>query len=345
MLPDHIVITSNPAKDLQPFLVRKGYTSFMVLTDENTTKHCYPFLKDSVPPHTHVEIKSGEENKTIESCTRIWEAMTEANLDRHSVLIIIGGGVLCDMGGFCAATYKRGIDFIFTPTTLLAQADASIGGKLGIDFNNFKNQLGVFKEPSLNLLHSGFLKTLAKNELRSGFAEIIKHALIGDGELWNQLRRNRLEDQPWEELLKKSSAFKYWVIEKDPLEKGLRKLLNAGHTIGHAIETHCLATGNKVLHGEAIAAGLITEGKLAVDRNLLTPLQFDEINAFILSLYGKIDLSNNSLKSIAELCKQDKKNKGNKILAALLNGIGAAQWDIEISPNEIVRSLAFYRDL
>jgi 3-dehydroquinate synthase len=345
MLPEHIVITSNPAKELQTFLGRKGYPSVGVLTDENTSKHCYPLLKDSIPAHTRIEIKSGEENKIIESCNQIWEAMTQANLDRHSVLIIIGGGVLCDMGGFCAATYKRGIDFIFVPTTLLAQADASIGGKLGIDFNNFKNQLGVFKEPTLNLLHGGFLKTLPRNELRSGFAEIIKHALIGDVALWNQLKENRLEYQPWEELLKKSSAFKYSVIEKDPLEKGLRKILNAGHTIGHAIETYCLAHGNKVLHGEAIAAGLIAESKLAVDRQLIPSQQLDEICLYILNLYGKIDLRPESFQEIAELCKQDKKNKGNTILAALLNGIGAARWDIEISPDEIVRSLSFYRSL
>jgi 3-dehydroquinate synthase len=345
MLPEHIVITSNPAKDLQTFLVRKAYTSVIVLTDENTTTHCYPSLKDSLPHHTHIEIKSGEENKIIESCNKIWKAMTEANLDRHSVMIIIGGGVLCDMGGFCAATYKRGIDFIFVPTTLLAQVDASIGGKLGIDFNNFKNQLGVFKEPALNLLHGGFLKTLPKNELRSGFAEIIKHALIGDVELWNQLKRNSLEEQLWDDLLKKSSAFKYSVIEKDPLEKGLRKILNAGHTIGHAIETYCLANGNKVLHGEAIAAGLITECKLAVERQMLTVKQLDEVSSYILHLYGKIDLQPECFQEVTELCKQDKKNKGNTILAALLNGIGAAQWDIEISPDEIVRSLAYYRNL
>ena len=344
MLPEHIVVTSNPGKDLQTFLAGKAYTSVVVLTDENTTKYCYPVLKDAIPSHTTIEIKSGEEFKTIESCNRIWQAMTDANLDRHSVLIIIGGGVLCDMGGFCAATYKRGIDFIFIPTTLLAQADASIGGKLGIDFNNFKNQLGVFKEPALNLLHGGFLKTLPKSELRSGFAEIIKHALIGDAKLWSQLRSNTLETQPWDELLKKSSAFKYAVIEKDPLEKGLRKILNAGHTIGHAIETFCLANGNKVLHGEAIAAGLITEGKLALDRQLITTQQLDEINSMVLGIYGKIDLQSDSFQQIAELCKQDKKNKGNKVLAALLKGIGAAQWDIEISPDEIVRSLSYYRN-
>jgi 3-dehydroquinate synthase len=345
MLPENIIITSNPAADLQIFLGRKAYTSLVVLTDENTKKYCYPLLKDSIPAHTNIEIKSGEEHKTIESCNRIWEAMTEANLDRHSALIIIGGGVLCDMGGFCAATYKRGIDFIFIPTTLLAQADASIGGKLGIDFNNFKNQLGVFKEPVLNLLHGGFLKTLPRNELRSGFAEIIKHALIGDAELWNQLIGNSLENQPWEDLLKKSSAFKYSVIEKDPFEKGLRKILNAGHTIGHAIETYCLTNGNKVLHGEAIAAGLITESKLATEKGLLTSKQLDEVISFIIKLYGKIELQPSSFQEITELCKQDKKNKGSKILAALLSGIGAAQWDCEISPDEIERSLAFYRNL
>src|SRR5690349_11476342 len=180
MLPENILLTKNPGLDLQKFLAAKRYSNVMVLTDENTEVHCYPLVKDFLPSHSLIKIQSGEEAKNLQTCSVIWQAMTDEKLDRHSVLVIIGGGVLGDMGGFCAATYKRGIDFILIPTTLLAQADSSIGGKLGIDFNHFKNHIGAFREPSLNLIYSGFFKTLPQTELRSGFAEVIKHALISD---------------------------------------------------------------------------------------------------------------------------------------------------------------------
>jgi 3-dehydroquinate synthase len=343
MLPDHIVITTQPGKDLQHFLSQKNYISLAVLLDENTAAHCYPKIRDFIPTHSVIQVKSGEEQKTISTCSHIWQEMTVAEMDRHAALIIIGGGVLCDMGGFCAATYKRGIDFIFIPTTLLAQADASIGGKLGIDFNDFKNQVGVFKEPVLNLLNPGFLKTLPDNELRSGFAEVIKHALISNEDLWDKLRTQDITNQPWEALLKQSAEFKYAVVRQDPNEKGLRKILNAGHTIGHAIETYCLTNGNRVLHGEAVAAGLIAEAKLAVNRHWLDEPSLAEITHYILKTFGKIELPETELKKIAALCSQDKKNKGNKVLAVLPEGIGKAQWDVEVSLEEIEACLSFYR--
>jgi 3-dehydroquinate synthase len=345
MLPEHIVITHSPGSDLQNFLAQKAYTSLAVLTDENTSAHCYPHIKDFLPKHTLIQVKSGEEHKTVDSCQHIWHAMTDAQLDRHAALIIVGGGVLCDMGGFCAATYKRGIDFIFIPTTLLAQADASIGGKLGIDFNDFKNQIGVFQEPRFNLLYHGFLQTLPNDELRSGFAEIVKHALIGNARLWNETLLHPLKKQPWPILLRESAEFKYSIVKQDPHEKGIRKILNAGHTIGHAIETWCLTSGKKILHGDAIAAGLIIESKIAAYKQLLNLKQQHEIERYILSTFGKIELPNGSDATIAELCRQDKKNKGNKILAALLTGIGNAKWDVEINQREIEDSLAYYRNL
>jgi 3-dehydroquinate synthase len=343
MLSQNIVLTQNPGPDLQHFLSEKKYSHIAVLLDENTTTFCYSLLKNYLPAHTLIKIQSGEESKTIQSCTIIWQAMTDAKLDRHSALIIIGGGVLGDMGGFCAATYKRGIDFITVPTTLLAQADASVGGKLGIDFNHFKNHIGVFKEPALNLIYSGFLKTLPYNELRSGFAEVIKHALISDKDLWNQIRSKELKDQPWRELVPKSVEFKCSVVSEDPHEKGLRKILNAGHTVGHAIETYFLGKGDKILHGEAIAAGLIAEAHLAVKRKLLDAASLEEIQSYTLKIFGKLNIPENDLKEIAALCLQDKKNKGNRVLCVLPDGIGRAKYDVEISLDEIEECLAYYR--
>jgi 3-dehydroquinate synthase len=346
MLPDHIRITSTPGAELHAFLTAKSYSSVFVLTDENTHLHCYPLLKDFIPAqHTVCMVSSGEEHKNLKTCEIIWQAMTDTHLDRHAAVIVIGGGVLGDMGGFCAATYKRGIDFILIPTTLLAQADASIGGKLGIDFNHFKNHIGVFKEPAFTLLNGGFLKTLPFEELRSGFAEVLKHALISDAVLFSEIISKNLHDQPWEILLNHSAIFKYSVIQQDPFEKGLRKILNAGHTIGHAIESYCLINGKKVLHGEAIAAGLITECFIAVRKNLLDETSFQKLTEYILSVFGKIKLQENELTAISEICLQDKKNNGNKVLCVLPQGIGKAQWDVEISFDEIVASLSFYRML
>ena len=343
MLPKNIAITQTPGSDLQDFLSGKEYSKMAVLTDENTATFCYPLLKDSLPAHTLIKIQSGEESKNLQTCSIIWQAMTEARLDRHSVFVIIGGGVLGDMGGFCAATYKRGIDFITLPTTLLAQADASIGGKLGIDFNHFKNHIGIFQEPTLNLVYSGFLKTLPKNELRSGFAEMIKHALISDKKLWDEIRSKDLNDQPWEVLVPKSVEFKYSVVNQDPHEKGLRKILNAGHTIGHALESFFLANGNKILHGEAIAAGLITEAYLAMKRNMLDEPSLQEISTYILKTFVKVNIQEDQVKRISELCLQDKKNKGNSVLCVLPDGIGRATWDVEISLGEIEDCLTYYR--
>lgn len=343
MLPENIIITHNPGSDLERFLTKKNYSKILVLADEHTQQACYPLVSESLPDHGILTVDSGEETKILETCTAIWQTMTDEKLDRHSVLIIIGGGVLGDMGGFCAATYKRGIDFILIPTTLLAQADASIGGKLGIDFNDFKNHIGVFKQPALTILHAEFLKTLPEAELRSGFAEVIKHALISDKKLWDDIRTKDLKSQDWNALLKQSAEFKYSVIEQDPFEKGLRKILNAGHTVGHAVETFFLSSGNKILHGEAVAAGLIAEAYIATQKQLIDEESLNQISAYILNVFGKLAIPESSLSEIAGLSIQDKKNKDNKVLAALPEGIGKATWDVEISLEEIVASLQFYR--
>jgi 3-dehydroquinate synthase len=345
MLPHPIKLTDNPGPYLRLYLEKWQFSKILVLVDENTNAQCYPLIREFIPAHEVVQVPAGEENKTLATCEKIWSAMTDHALDRHSILIIVGGGVLGDMGGFCAATYKRGIDFILIPTTLLAMADASIGGKLGIDFHGFKNHIGTFQEPRLNLMHSGFLKTLPDAELRSGFAEVIKHALISDKLLWNELRSRALADQPWDVLLRHSAEFKSSVTQQDPTEKGLRKILNAGHTIGHALETYFLQNGPRILHGEAVAAGLVCEGFLARECGMLTREELDEVTGYILNEYGKLPVPQEGIADIAALCVQDKKNKGNKMLTVLLNGIGQARWDCEVSLDQLADALTFYRSL
>jgi 3-dehydroquinate synthase len=288
-----------------------------------------------------MEIPAGEENKNLETCAQIWEQLTAHQFDRHSLLLVLGGGVLGDMGGFCAATFKRGIDFLLMPTTLLAQVDASVGGKLGIDFNQYKNHIGVFCEPSATLISPAFLRTLPPRELRSGFAEIIKHCLISDKRMWNGIRTRTLEQQQWNELIAHSVAFKKQVIDKDPREKGLRKILNFGHTVGHAIESYFLNSTNRLFHGEAIGIGMIAEAFIASKKKMISKDELKEITDYLNQVYPKVKLPE-SAKSILTLMLQDKKNKGNKILMALPEGIGQARWDVEVSQEEIEESLKYY---
>lgn len=344
-MSDNILFSADPDSDLTIFLKEKKYSKLSVLTDDNTLRFCYPLIERALGTHQVITVKSGEEYKTLDTCQYIWQSMTNQQLDRHSVLIVIGGGVLGDMGGFCAATYKRGIDFILIPTTLLSQVDASIGGKLGVDFNNFKNHIGVFQIPAFTMLHSGFLKTLPLHEKRSGFAEIIKHTLISDPRMWHLIKSHALETQPWDLLIRHSVEFKSKVVTEDPKESGLRKILNAGHTIGHALESYLLNTNRKVMHGEAVAAGLITESYIAFQRKLLSQDAMNEITQYILSVYGKLSFQSQEEDNIAQLTLQDKKNKGNKVLCVLLDGIGKTKWDCEISLDEVKSALSFYRSL
>ena len=342
MLPEHIRLTQNPGKELSDFLALKKYSQVIVVTDSNTRKHCYPLIKDSLPRHTLLETMSGEEFKNLETCVYLWQKLTDLKADRHAVMLVLGGGVLGDMAGFCAATYKRGIDFILLPTTLLAQADASIGGKLGIDFETFKNHIGVFQQPALTLLFSGFLSTLPEAELRSGFAEVIKHALISDKKLWIEIKSKGLQEQSWDSLLEHSANFKYSIIEQDPTEKGIRKILNAGHTIGHALESYSLKKGRKVTHGEAVAAGLVAEAFLAFEREFISRDHLHSIKSYTKEIFGKLSFKEAEISSIAEYTIQDKKNKGNEILCVLLKEEGSAGWDYTISLQDVNEALSFY---
>ncbi len=344
MSSSQILMKNNPKELLTEFLADKKYSSIAVLTDNNTHIYCYPLIEAVLPVHSIISIASGEENKNLDSSKVIWEKLTELQFDRHSLLLVLGGGVLGDMGGFCAATYKRGIDFVLMPTTLLSQVDASVGGKLGIDFQHYKNHIGVFCEPVATLICPAFLETLPERELRSGFAEIIKHCIISDRKMWEVIRTRSLKEQYWDDLIAHSIAFKKKVTETDPREKGLRKILNFGHTIGHAVESYFLNSDNRLFHGEAIAIGMITEAYIAQQKNLLSQPELIEIKDYLKQIYPKVSLPA-SFEQIIKLMLQDKKNKGNKILMAFPDGIGKARWDIEVSPAEVEEALNYYQSV
>lgn len=292
-----------------------SYSKIAILVDENTKRDCLcrlPKIENSLV----IEVPSGEENKNISTCNFIWEKLTENQFDRNSLLINLGGGVIGDMGGFCASTYKRGIDFIQIPTTLLAMVDASVGGKLGVDFKELKNQIGVFNNPKSVLIDPKFLQTLPEKELKSGFAEVVKHALIADEDLWSKITSTPFENLVWEEIIAISIQIKNKIVRKDPLEYEERKKLNFGHTYGHAIESFYLKKGTPILHGEAVFTGIILEtelSNLSLDDKL-------EIKNYILSNFSlpftpkKSDILSNLV--------NDKKNKDGKISFSLLNQIG-----------------------
>ena len=340
---NNLQFTNEIATSLETSLQNTAFSLVFVLVDENTRRHCLPQINNLLPAnHQIITINSGELNKTLTTCAIIWQNLTDANADRQALLINLGGGVICDMGGFCARTYKRGIQFWNIPTSLLSQVDASVGGKLGIDFGVFKNQIGLFSEPDMVFVDSSFLKTLPADEIVSGFAEIIKHALISDREMFYQILDSKITDFNWQDWVPKSVAIKNTIVEQDPKENGLRKILNFGHTIGHAVESHFLDCGNALKHGEAVAIGMIAETFLSVHKGLLSKEDGDLIINYLLSVFPQYKIDENAMGVIVDLALQDKKNINNKINAVLLNAIGNAVFDSEITDEEIRMSLIYY---
>ncbi|HWV32457.1 MAG TPA: 3-dehydroquinate synthase [Dyadobacter sp.] len=338
------VVIAPIGESLPDFLSSKQYSKIVVIADNNTKRLCYPILKAFLPKHSVVTVPSGEAHKTLATCEKIWEFMTKEELDRHALVINVGGGVIGDMGGFCAAVYKRGIDFIQVPTTLLSQVDASVGGKLGIDFQGFKNHLGVFNIPKSVLIDPVFLKTLPEREIRSGFAEVIKHCLIADGAKWEEIRAKDFEQQNWPDLIAHSVKIKQQVVDQDPTEKGLRKILNFGHTLGHAVETCFLNKGPKerLFHGEAIAVGMIMEAYLSFERKMIDQQTLTNIEEFLFATYGKVKIKPEDIEEIIALTRQDKKNKGKEIRFSLLSGAGQCAFDVVVTAAEMRKSIAYY---
>jgi len=332
------------SESLATFFAQNDYSHIAILADEFTNKYCLPIIQDLLPTNfTKILIKSGEHHKNLATCERVWDRMTQANMDRHSLLVNLGGGVIGDLGGFCASTYKRGIDFIQIPTTLLAQVDASVGGKLGIDFQGLKNHIGVFQLPKTVLIDPKFIDTLSIQQKKSGFAEIIKHCLIRDAQEWNLIRQQSFEELDLSKLIAHSVAIKEAVVLEDPKEAGLRKILNFGHTLGHAIETYLLDKGKrKILHGEAIAIGMIVEAFISHQRDLISLQELEEIESYLFENYGRVKLHAEEISKIISLTAQDKKNKGKEIRFSLLTGIGDCGYDIPVSALEMKKAIQYY---
>lgn len=341
---EYQIIFGDAGNQLNSYVNSCEYSQVFLLVDEHTEKDCLNKIEAELNfEYKSYQIKSGEENKTIHTAQEIWNSMISEGLDRHSLMINIGGGVIGDMGGFCASTYMRGIDFVQVPTTLLAQVDASVGGKLAIDMDAYKNIIGLFNNPKQVIIDSSFLNTLPKREVMSGYAELLKHGLIKDKDLWNDLLdfdTNSMDS--WQSLIYTSVFIKRDIIEEDPYEKGLRKILNFGHTIGHAIESELLGTKDQLTHGEAIIIGMICESKISVTRGLMSQEVCDQIRDSLLSIYPHL-LSNIPLTSkLLGRMKLDKKNISGIINFTLLDAIGSSIFDQSATSQEIEDSINYY---
>ncbi|MCL4111351.1 UNVERIFIED_CONTAM: hypothetical protein GTU68_023204 [Idotea baltica] len=340
---DYNIYFGNANELLLDFLSVKKYSSVFVLVDENTKQHCLPILLNSLNDSVEViEIESGEKNKNLNTCKHIWQYLINSNASRNSLLINLGGGVIGDMGGFCASSYKRGIDFIQIPTTLLSQVDASVGGKLGIDFMGLKNVIGQFNNPQKVIIDTQFLKTLPYEELRSGFAEMLKHSLISNQESWHNLSIYDLQSINYvqlNELIIESVKIKRDIVEQDPYEKNIRKALNLGHTIGHAVETHFLNSNKPILHGNAVAYGIVAETYISVQKGLISISDYGLIKAQVNRLYPKIEIAKSEILNVINFTRNDKKNINSKINATLLTAIGKFEINHQLLPKEIEQAI------
>lgn len=333
---------------LSSVLQNGEYSQVHVLVDEHTLKHCYPKVLHFLPDHNIIQITSGENHKTLETCNSVWAKLTASNADRKAVLINLGGGVIGDLGGFAAACYKRGISFINIPTTLLAMVDASVGGKTGVDFSGFKNQIGVFAQPEAVIIDITFLKTLPERELRSGFAEVIKHYLIADAQAFLHLTDSKqvISKVITDQLVKTNIAIKQHIVEQDPKESGVRKALNFGHTIGHAVESYFLQQpGQTLLHGEAVATGIIAESFISHKLELLSKDELALMTNTIKHYYKLPIVAEQEFKQLLSLLQQDKKAKGAQNQFTLLNGIGNFSINISVEEDLIKDSLRYYNSV
>jgi len=333
---------------INQILIKNKYSTIFILVDENTNDFCLPKFLPNLATDIAIEIieiEAGEEVKNITSCVEIWSILSELGADRKSVIINLGGGVISDIGGFIASTFKRGIDFINIPTTLLGMVDASIGGKNGIDLGNLKNQIGIINVPKLLLIDPSFLETLSQKEMRSGLAEMLKHGLIYDKKYWEQfLVLSEIDFADFDALIYRSIAIKNEIVKQDPTENGIRKALNFGHTLGHAIESHFLKSETPLLHGEAIAIGMILESYISKEKGLLSCDEFHQIKYTLTDIFEKNNFSKKDIESIQDLLIHDKKNEYGKIQFALINGIGKIIINQSVDNELIIKSFEDYKN-
>lgn len=323
------------------------YSSIFVLCDEHTHQECWPKLKSWYPFQFNDEqliiVGAGEEHKTLRTAEFIWDSLINNGADRHSLLINLGGGMITDLGAFAASLYQRGIAFIHLPTSLLAIVDAAIGGKNGVDLENLKNMIGTFDQPNGIMVFADFLDSLSEEEYLSGMAEIYKHALIRDNGLWSALKVSsglRIDL----DLIKKAARIKSDIVQQDPKESSIRKILNFGHTIGHAIESNFLAYHNPTPHGFAISIGMICEAYLSNTINGLSNEEFHDIVRNLKQSYPKLEWTLNDEREMIKIMQKDKKNRAGVIKMVLLDSIGKASFDHDVEEELISAALKFYRE-
>lgn len=343
-----IVLESAAFEHLNAHLRQADYSNIYVLVDDQTEQHCLPILQRALEGWALrlLRIPAGEAQKHLGTCQVIWQQLLAAGADRRSVLLNLGGGVIGDMGGFCAATFKRGMDFIQIPTTLLAQVDASVGGKLGVNFGTVKNSVGLFEVPQGVYVHTPFFKTLSPTELRSGYAEVIKHALIQDQAPWQSLLPDdpAAPDTDWDAIVLRSIAVKKRVVEQDFKEQHWRKCLNFGHTIGHAVESLSWKTDQPLPHGYAVALGMMTESYCSTQLGTLAQAELQAITHYITQWYPHYPIQHLSVEAIWQLMTQDKKNTHQRVAFSGLAAIGQPALDQPIDPNLLQAALTYYND-
>jgi 3-dehydroquinate synthase len=331
-------------------LERLRPTRIFVLVDTLTQRDCLPYFYQKTGLEgkcTVLSMPAGEDHKTIDTCVSLWHQLSCANADRKSLLINLGGGVVTDLGGFVACTFKRGISFINVPTTLLAMVDASIGGKNGVDLGTIKNQIGVIAPPLSVVVDTRFLQTLPEIEIRSGQAEMLKHGLITSENYWERsISFNLAEPRDAEALIWESIAIKNDIVSQDPTEQHLRKTLNFGHTLGHAIESYFLEATNKqkLLHGEAVAIGMVLATYLSKELFQFPESKLHRITKSLQKLYGKVAFSAIDIKAIVDLMKFDKKNLNGRVLFVLLEDFGKPKYNCEVPNQLITNAFAFYEN-
>ena len=323
-------------------------TQTLLLVDDNTATHCLPKLRAALPVLAKAEvitIPAGEQHKTIATTETVWQRLIDARADRRALLINLGGGVVTDLGGYAAACYKRGIRFVHVPTTLLGMVDAALGGKTGVDFGGVKNSVGAFRMPEYVHTDVSFLETLPPREVRSGAAEMYKHALIHDAGHWEELKATKgdvLATADLAGLVRRSQQVKLDVVAQDPEEKGLRECLNYGHSVGHAFESVLLTSTNPALHGEAIAAGMICEAYLSQALCGLSTAEVRDIEEALIEVYGKLHIRANHLANVLALVANDKKNVGGQTRMSLLRRIGEPRLGVPVENDSIAAAVERY---
>lgn len=345
-----IIYTNSPEVELTDWITGYEKGKVFLVTEENVNRIWLPKFNEFLENQSirKIVLPSGEHNKKLESVTKIWEFLSQNGADRKSLLINIGGGMLTDLAGFAASTFKRGIDFLNIPTTLLSQVDASVGGKTGINFYGLKNEIGTFKDPVAVIIDTEFLKTIDHANFLSGFAEMIKHGLIKNTDHLDELKSFDLESINYKSLLQiiqNSVNVKEYFVINDPTEKNIRKGLNFGHTAGHAFESLAMEQHRQVLHGFAVVWGMITELYLSVKNCSFNETVCSELTQWLLSVYGKFEVGENDFERLFELMTHDKKNESGRINFTLLSEPGKMKINQNCDKELIFDALNFYKNL